>query len=691
MKNIAICLMLLIFVFSGWGETAVPYQIESFDDYANSGWVEGYNTGFDSQETLIVHDGTGSLKADYSDPAWDDNWSMAFTKVFSPSYINMAPADERELAIWVHNDRVGTERLNQIIIWDKDNNIARYTVPQTAETGWQQVVAPLTEFAPGGDPLDLSQIMRIQLWCNTHPTQGGPLYLDHLVLQAYTPPADPGLLADFEDFVADGWVDTRGTSIVLQENPPEGAAVGDGCMRIKYEDRTEDLWDVVPRKDFGGIDIPAITGLPNDKTAVTFYVWSDLVGSARVNQLIMYDGNGFTARFSPPPAAQPGWRKVQARLDKFVIDNDEAFDFTDVRTIDFWVSTYSDPGNSIYIDELRVEEWVPSCQVTDAALVEAVYATPTIDADPSDWASLGSEIIEMDLAAVATDNGNLHAQYRLAWDETYLYVLIEELPGDGVASEADCLNGCLYEINDGAGGDIYYDGLSLFFDFDDSGVGAGAGPIDIWLNFGFSSSGASDLLLAWSNGEWGPHKPTAVANASTATSGTLGSRIIESRIMWQDLADELDDSREPEGGLMSVVGPGMTFGCDPRLNDLEIDWNYTAEAGAAWFNGQTWSPVSGYDAYSIDITLTYGTCAQVIAGGYGLPGDLDIDCAVGISDLEILVSEWLTAGTEADIVDDGSVDFKDFVQMAIDWLMCNDPENMDCVPNWPVYEPCIIE
>ncbi len=54
-------------------------------------------------------------------------------------------------------------------------------------------------------------------------------------------------------------------------------------------------------------------------------------------------------------------------------------------------------------------------------------------------------------------------------------------------------------------------------------------------------------------------------------------------------------------------------------------------------------------------SVTIDTCEKVQQGGYTLPGDLNGDC---------------------------SVDFEDFALAAIQWQDCNDPEDIDCVPNW---------
>jgi hypothetical protein len=123
--------------------------------------------------------------------------------------------------------------------------------------------------------------------------------------------------------------------------------------------------------------------------------------------------------------------------------------------------------------------------------------------------------------------------------------------------------------------------------------------------------------MAWTNGDWGPHKPEALIGARTQTSGTLGSRVIEARISWQTLENALDASRQPgyipndpnnSTSLVEAVGPCFVFGCDPRLCDLDglgPAGPFTATAGGSWLNGNgLWgTPPTGNDMYSVDIKL----------------------------------------------------------------------------------------
>lgn len=82
-------------------------------------------------------------------------------------------------------------------------------------------------------------------------------------------------------------------------------------------------------------------------------------------------------------------------------------------------------------------------------------------------------------------------------------------------------------------------------------------------------------------------------------------------------------------------------------------------------------------------------CQQVHEYGYNLPADLNKDCRVDYSDLQVLLTQWLSADPVAippdyspDVYVDGEVSFCDFALIATDWLNCNDPEEAECTPNW---------
>jgi hypothetical protein len=97
------------------------------------------------------------------------------------------------------------------------------------------------------------------------------------------------------------------------------------------------------------------------------------------------------------------------------------------------------------------------------------------------------------------------------------------------------------------------------------------------------------------------------------------------------------------------------------------------------------------DVNSAFETMQPRTCDAVWILGYGLSSDIDKDCYVGLNDLGLLAAEWLNRDCgglkewcyRADIDQNNTVSISDFARIASMWLMCNDPENIQCNPNWP--------
>ena len=268
----------------------------------------------------------------------------------------------------------------------------------------------------------------------------------------------------------------------------------------------------------------------------------------------------------------------------------------------------------------------------------------------------------------------MHVQYRLAWDPNYFYILVEEQPGDLLATEA--ANQTQFIT---ANLETNYDSLALWFDFTNNRLPAIKGHISFWLYLGLSSAASPGpqppLINAWTNSTWYTHQTSAVTNASVATSGSLGSRVIEARLKWSDLDGHIDSWFQPAGGIEAAIQPGFIFGCDPRLQDREDTAGYSFDAahGMAWFTGWPWDHdqiqlgsfmPTGRDIYSTDIRLV---CSA---------GDLNFDCDVDYVDFEQFGRGWLDTGCNslndfcdgADIVINGDVGIEDLAKLAQRWL-----------------------
>jgi hypothetical protein len=680
-------------------------QIDSMDNvidpcgpnppnWNNTFWHDSRQTGYMKQEVNEVNEGTGSMKIDFTMyPSGNENgFDIEAIRKFQTAF-DFTHYKDLAITIWVWTDTINDSKLHQIILYDNINipdHMGRFAVPTPAVAGWRKVIAPLNSFTwYNGDP-NWAAIGKIGLWASCYETPGNAIYMDDLRLElAPPPPVPPFQIASFDDIANEGWYDDRHTGYMRQEVNDVNIE-GTGSMRIAFADWPGDnplepndisvLFAFVAPLDFNNI---------YKNWAITVWIWGDPAGDSQVNQILLnavgYEpAVGQVGRYNVPPPVTAGWQKVTANLADFIwepingwagaIAPDDAR-WDKILSVELYASCSKDPNinnSDIYYDDLRVEEAAEHLSEARIVNAERTFSPITVDGNTADWAALvDSDIVDFDLAAVPEPNGNLHVKYRLAWDPNYLYILVEEVPGDGVAAEAN-LVGVKYgdwSLNDQLGGDYYYDNLSLCFDFTNNHWPGTTGSVSLWLFLGLNSKGSTNMMMAWANdGAIGQrtHRSAAIVDGSVATHGTLGHRITEAKVSWSVLAGYIKSWRLPEGGLLAAIKPGYIFGCDPRLSDYELALSTepaTPERGTAWLNGK-WDGLTGRDIYSTDVRLV---CSA---------GDLDFDCDVDFKDLQVLVENWLDDGCNnlndfcngADIVINGEVNFVDYAQLALRWL-----------------------
>jgi hypothetical protein len=665
-------------------------QLASFDNIAAEGWVDTRATGRMLQSPPgEVNEGTGSMKINFQPGITD--YDIEVDRTFSP-ILDFNDYKHLAITLWVWSDKVNNSKLNQIILHDSspNNHIGRFSVPTLKNVGWNKVIAPLRNFSwKEGDytplnPADILwyEITQIGLYTSCGPTPGNPIYMDDLRLEVAPTAAMPYQMASFDDINAEDWRDDRGTGLMRQSDVNK--VEGTGSMRMAFTERSSSNWDIEPVMAL----IPALDFTARKNWDITMWVWTDLGNDVnglrnhtKLHEIILNDSAGHKGRYRVPVrylSDSNSWQKVRANLTEFIWEdiygtiispNDVCLDA--IISVGLWTTCYGVTGSDftdIYMDDLRVEAAAKVLSEAKIVNAERTFSPITVDGNPADWATLDdSDFVDFDLASLPKHPcGNLHVKYRLAWDPDYLYILMQEQPGDGLAVEA--ANATDFRT---VGRDTWHDNLALYLDFTNNRQPGTDVHISLWLYLGLSSTGRTDLVMAWTNGRWGsilPHDPVAVANGSVATSGTLGSRIIEAKLKWSDLDTAIDWWRLPEGGIAAAIKPGYIFGCDPRLNDREELAGYepwTAEKGMAWFNGNLWdNRPSGRDIYSTDVRLV---CSAA---------DLNGDCIVNFKDYAPFAEKWYSSGCNnlndfcngADIIIDGTVNMIDLDKFAKEWL-----------------------
>ncbi len=207
----------------------------------------------------------------------------------------------------------------------------------------------------------------------------------------------------------------------------------------------------------------------------------------------------------------------------------------------------------------------------------------------------------------------------------------------------------------------------------------------------------------------------------SATYSTGPNRQVIIGFVIQAAAGTVDDPPSAPTGLLAT----------PDNGQVSLDWNDNGEGDLAGYNvyrsttsGSGYSQLNGpivsnsnytdnsasnfityyyvvtaedannnESGYSTEVSATpdlYQNCTEVQAGGDGLVSDLTGNCYVNLEDLDIIVEYWLdtNCGTSgncggADFTPtDGDVDLEDYSDFAVDWLLCNNPEDSGCIKNW---------
>jgi hypothetical protein len=190
--------MFFLMVLAAVCSAAQAMLLDDMSDISGTGWVETRNSGLMLQETVISHDGNGSMKIDYAN-ASGDLWDIVPQRYFHAGNPPVSPApynnqldltnpETNTVSLWLYKDEdSGRARINQIILFSyATSSPARYAVDENALVeGWNNIIAPASEFVvDGDDPAFLwSGIQTFQIWCTTWDTRGtSSIYIDDIQL-----------------------------------------------------------------------------------------------------------------------------------------------------------------------------------------------------------------------------------------------------------------------------------------------------------------------------------------------------------------------------------------------------------------------------------------------------------------------------------------------------------------------------
>jgi len=128
-------------------------------------------------------------------------------------------------------------------------------------------------------------------------------------------------------------------------------------MMIDFNNR-ESWWDITPVLAF----IPALDLTDGNDWAITMWVWTDLVDDAYLHEIILHDVAQNQGRYRVPRSTNYGWNKVTAEIDSLLWENSQNIGISPAQAcldtilfIELWTSCWEEPGNNIYLDDLRFE------------------------------------------------------------------------------------------------------------------------------------------------------------------------------------------------------------------------------------------------------------------------------------------------------------------------------------------------
>lgn len=160
-----------------------------------------------------------------------------------------------------------------------------------------------------------------------------------------------GQIDSFDNIVGAGWTEPTGTGLMEQDLVTFHE--GSGSIRVKFEDRGIEEWDV---------DLERVISLnldynePNE-VALTFWVNhnANATSDECVRELKVFQGDNVA--YFRIPQMSTGWRKVAAPINLFTLDSGNVTDFNwaAIDKIQFFCSTWDKPGGSVQIDDLRLE------------------------------------------------------------------------------------------------------------------------------------------------------------------------------------------------------------------------------------------------------------------------------------------------------------------------------------------------
>jgi glucuronoarabinoxylan endo-1,4-beta-xylanase len=713
-------------IFKGevWSFMTLPYFVmEDFDSYADNAalrnvWKNDSTSAEVSVETTIVRDGK-SMKYWYKNnlpPYYSEAYvDIADLGIDDPNWLGIGGAQALALRFHVEPDNPFSEQM-YLKLTDGDSP-AKTAIVMYSDTNnvrlkqWNKWSIALTEFTD----VNLANVARITIgFGDDSPGDANTVYFEDITLDT----------AGVEEPVTAGEIDVR---TVYQELEGFGAAGGweeNWVLGISQPSRNA-LYDILFSQL--GLDIYRLRNTYNQGTSGTSYMnnSAEIVAAAKQRNpslkiLIsawtpeaslksnsqLYGGSNATlAKDANDPNNSPPNYYVYTKYAKWWADSLVAWGNKGV--VADYAGMQNEPDYDASWDSCRfnpTEEEDSNVAGFNQAF-EAVYTEI--------YSRMGSNTPKMLIPETAGFNGLSNYINNLI-DSNHVYGYAHHLY-NGFTGTYDNADGFIpvmtdfrdnyygvkplmqTEFSKGGGGDVttFPEAMNLACLMHNSLVFENASAYLYWELFWQSPKG----LVSFPS--WGTYEINPIYYAFKHYSAFTdpGWYRVEASTDSGSLGDvRISAFKNPEKDRLTIVIINKSTSSTDLMLTLKgfipsSSEIYRSSQTENWLYLGPYSPSLTSPAYSITTIHLTGTsspdCDTILDAGYGLTSDIYPDCYVNHIDLAIITDNWLrTDCTEpdncegADFELDGDVDFVDFSNFAIQWLWCNDPEDLECIENW---------
>jgi endo-1,4-beta-xylanase len=272
------------------------------------------------------------------------------------------------------------------------------------------------------------------------------------------------------------------------------------------------------------------------------------------------------------------------------------------------------------------------------------FYTDRLGASARSWMFESAHAIDPDCLLFLNDYNVINGGYNLNAFKQMTYELLSAgTPLHGLGVQCHMTSGFDRETIKGRFDSLEEFGLPVWvteFDVSDPNEQIRANDLEDFYRIAFSHPSVQGILMwgFWENSHWREDSYLVNADWTLNAAGVRYEALMEEWTTEDSAITDVNGNADFRGFYGTYRVTLTPAGADPTVMEIEVI-------------------PGGSEEFLIELTDLPGpsTCTEVHEQGYGLASDGNKDCRVDLKDFEIL---------------------------AVQWLLCNDPENPDCSANW---------